>query len=80
MTERDVKREMPDGRNGGGESPHMSPDAAWARQGEQSAGKLRIALMWWIYRILGKTVQKMVFVPVMLFIYPFCAPAKRALR
>ena len=58
----------------------MPPDVAWARQGEQSAGKFRIALMWWIYRILGKTVQKMVFVPVMLFIYPFCAPAKRALR
>ncbi len=71
---------MPDGRNGEGRSPHLSSDVAWARQGEQSAGKFRIALMWWIYRILGKTVQKIVFVPVMLFIYPFCAPAKRALR
>ena len=28
----------------------------------------------------GKTVQKIAFVPVMLFIYPFCAPAKSALR
>lgn len=58
----------------------MSPDVAWARQGEQSAGKFRIALMWWIYRIFGKTAQKMAFVPVMLFIYMFCTPAKRALR
>lgn len=61
-------------------APSGNGGDAWARQKEQSAGRGRIALMWWIYRILGKTVQKLAFIPAMLFIYPFCAPAKRALR
>ena len=68
---------MPAARKGAGDLRRAD---GWARQGEQSAGRLRIALMWWIYRIFGKTAQKIAFVPVMLFIYPFCVPAKRALR
>ena len=72
-----VAASEPRGGCGGGSPP---PGVAWASQKEQSAGRFRIALMWWIYRIFGKTVQKIVFVPAMFFIYPFCIPARRALR
>ncbi len=58
----------------------LSPGGAeWARQGEQSAGRLRILAVWWIYRILGKTAAKLLFVPAFLFIYPFCRAARAAL-
>jgi len=55
-------------------------DTPWYKQREQSAGRIRLLLLWWAYRVFGKTFQKLVFVPVFLFIYPFCTPAKRALR
>ena len=53
---------------------------AWHEQREQSAGYWRIKFMWCLYAWLGKGVQKIVTIPVMAFIYPFAAPAKRALR
>jgi len=52
----------------------------WHRQGEQSAGALRIGFLWLMYRWFGKGFQKLLCVPVMLFIYPFARPAKAALR
>ena len=52
----------------------------WHRQGEQSAGALRIGFLWLVYRWFGKGFQKLLCVPVMLFIYPFARPAKAALR
>ena len=57
-----------------------SDDEAWHRQGEQSAGRLRMAFMWGVYRFLGKGVMKALCVPVMAFIYPFARPARRALE
>lgn len=54
-------------------------DEIWYRQKEQSAGRLRIALMWLIYRVLGKGAAKIIFLPAWLFIYPFCCAAKKAL-
>ncbi len=57
-----------------GDSPH------WANQKEQSAGKIRILLMWWLYRLLGKNIAKILFLPAYLFIYPFCRPARDALK
>ena len=54
-------------------------DEIWYRQKEQSAGKLRITLMWLIYRVFGKSVAKILFFPAWLFIYPFCYAAKKAL-
>ena len=56
---------MPAAREGAGD---LRCADGWARQGEQSAGRLRIALMWWIYRIFGKPAQKLATIPVMLFI------------
>ena len=52
----------------------------WHRQGEQSAGALRIGFLWLMYRWFGKGFQKLLCVPVMLFIYPFARPAKAAIR
>ena len=52
----------------------------WHRQGEQSAGALRIGFLWLMYRWFGKGFQKLLCMPVMLFIYPFARPAKAALR
>ena len=66
----------------GGDRPHgtEADSAAWHRQGEQSAGRFRILLMWYIYKFLGKNVAKILFLPGYLFIYPFCRPARAALR
>ena len=36
--------------------------------------------MWYAYVLFGKTFQKLVCVPVMVFIYPFARPAREALR
>lgn len=52
----------------------------WASQKEQSAGRIRLFLIWSIYRYLGKTAAKILFLPAYLFIYPFCRPARAALR
>ena len=59
-----------------GDSPHLEN---WFEQKEQSAGMFRIALMWWIYRILGKNAAKLLFLPAWAFIYPFCGSARMAL-
>ena len=61
----------------GGDRPQAGE---WHRQGEQSAGALRIWFLWLVYRWFGKGLQKLLCVPVMLFIYPFARPAKAALR
>ena len=61
----------------GGDRPQTGE---WHRQGEQSAGALRIWFLWLVYRWFGKGLQKLLCVPVMLFIYPFARPAKAALR
>ncbi len=52
----------------------------WASQKEQSAGRLRILAIWWIYRLIGKNAAKAFFVLPFLFIYPFCREARAALR
>ena len=54
--------------------------AAWHEQKEQSAGRFRILLMWYFYRFLGKNVAKILFLVAYVFIYPFCRPARAALR
>ncbi|MCQ2390981.1 MAG: hypothetical protein MJ240_06135 [Kiritimatiellae bacterium] len=56
-----------------------STDAPWHQQGEQSAGRFRMAFMWGVYRFLGKGTMKALCVPVMAFIYPFARPARKAL-
>ena len=58
----------------------MDDATAWYRQKEQSAGALRMRLMWWIYRLFGKSAAKVLFAPAFLFIYPFCKPGRAALR
>ncbi|MBR4653429.1 MAG: hypothetical protein IKO72_08725 [Kiritimatiellae bacterium] len=62
---------------GGGEA---GGSGAWHSQAEQSAGRLRLEFLWWTYRLCGKGLQKVLCVPIMLFIYPFARPAKEALR
>ena len=52
----------------------------WAEQKEQSAGKIQIYLLWLIYRYLGKSVAKIVTFFVVLFVYPFAAAGRDALR
>ena len=53
---------------------------AWHEQREQSAGAFRIALMWHIYRVLGKSAAKVLFLPAWPFIYPFCRAGRAAVR
>lgn len=55
-------------------------DGGWSEQSEQSAGRFRILVIWWIYRFFGKTAAKIAFLPAFLFIYPFCRAARSALR
>ena len=52
---------------------------AWHTQREQSAGRIRLAILWQLYRLFGKGVLKLACIPVMAFIYPFARPAKKAL-
>ena len=54
--------------------------ADWHAQREQSAGRLRIAVLWWIYRIFGKGACKIAVAVVVAFVYPFARPARNALR
>jgi len=63
-----------------GGSSRAAPDGPWFRQTEQSAGTLRLRFMWWVYVHLGKTALKILCIPVMAFIFPFAASARRALR
>ncbi len=51
----------------------------WHNQKEQSAGKLRILFMWHVYRLFGKSLAKLVTFVIVLFIYPFAKPARRAI-
>jgi len=59
--------------------PRRDADAKWSDQPEQSAGRLRLKLMWWTYRFLGKSFAKVVTFFVMLFIYPHAKAARAAL-
>lgn len=52
----------------------------WFSRREQSAGRIRLRLMWLAYAWLGKGFLKILCVPVMAFIFPFAAPARSALR
>ena len=52
---------------------------AWHTQREQSAGRIRLAILWQLYRLFGKGVLKLACILVMAFIYPFARPAKKAL-
>ncbi len=54
-------------------------DEKWFSQKEQSAGRLRMRIMWLAYEWFGKGFLKILCIPVMAFIYPFAKPAKRAL-
>ncbi len=54
--------------------------SAWHAQREQSAGRWRLQLLWWLYVALGKTALKLALVPVTACIFLFATPAKRALR
>ncbi|MBO7482914.1 MAG: MMPL family transporter [Kiritimatiellae bacterium] len=62
------------------EDERVESSSDWASQKEQSAGRIRLFLIWSIYRFLGKTAAKILFFPAYLFIYPFCRPARAALR
>lgn len=53
---------------------------AWYSQNEQSAGVIRMYLMWYIYRFLGKSAAKILFLPAWIFIYPFCRAGRKALK
>ena len=55
-------------------------EEAWYQMHEQSAGALRIRLLWLVYRVFGKNALKIAIVPVMAAIYPFCGRARAALR
>ena len=66
---------------GGAPTPTAPPPAgAWHAQREQSAGRARLAFLWAVYAVCGKTALKVLLVPVVACIYPFAGPAKRALR
>ena len=54
--------------------------SAWYAQRERGAGRLRMAFMWWVYALFGKTALKIAIVPVAVCIYAFAAPVRRNLR
>ena len=54
--------------------------SAWYAQRERGAGRLRMAFMWWVYALLGKTALKIACVPTAACIYAFAAPVRRNLR
>ena len=54
--------------------------SAWYAQRERGAGRLRMAFMWWVYALFGKTALKIAIVPVAACIYAFAAPVRRNLR
>ena len=53
---------------------------AWYAQRERGAGRLRMAFLWWVYALFGKTALKIAIVPVAACIYLFAAPVRRNLR
>lgn len=53
---------------------------AWYAQRERGAGRLRMAFMWWVYALFGKTALKIAIAPVAACIYAFAAPVRRNLR
>lgn len=64
-------------------SLHLQPTpipSSWHNQAEQSAGHYRIMAVFLLYKYLGVGAAKILFTPVFLFIYPFCKPAKAALK
>ena len=66
---------------GGGRGRSAGAEASdWSKQPEQSAGTIRMYLMWYLYRFLGKGAAKILFLPAWLFIYPWCRPGREALR
>ena len=50
----------------------------WFQQKEQSAGRFRMMFMWYVYRFLGKDVQKILGFFVVLFVYPFAKAGRAA--
>lgn len=58
----------------------MKAREAWYAQRERGAGRLRMAFMWWVYALLGKTALKIACVPTAACIYAFAAPVRRNLR
>ena len=54
--------------------------SAWYAQRERGAGRLRMAFMWWVYALFGKTALKIAIVPVAACTYAFAAPVRRNLR
>ena len=61
------------------ENNHAEGDA-WYAQRERGAGRLRMAFLWWVYALFGKTALKIAIVPVAACIYLFAAPVRRNLR
>ena len=53
---------------------------AWYAQPERGAGHLRMAFLWYVYRLFGKNVLKVAVVPVAACIYAFAGPVRRNLR
>ena len=53
---------------------------AWYKQKERGAGRARIYFIWLVYRYLGKSAAKIVFIIPFLFIFPFCGAARRSLK
>jgi predicted LPLAT superfamily acyltransferase len=60
--------------------PPSSSTEQWFEQKEQSAGKFRIMILWYLYSLAGKNLVKIICFPVIAFIYPFATPAKRAIK
>lgn len=54
--------------------------SAWHEQRERGSGKIRLVLIWGIYRLMGKHVAKIIFIPILALIYAFAAPARKAIR
>ena len=50
----------------------------WYQIREQSAGNLRLEILWWLYKIFGIKFLKVILWIVCLFIVPFARPARTA--
>lgn len=50
---------------------HSPVSADWSKRPEQGAGRFRLAFLFLLYRVFGKSFVKVVIFFVVLFIYPF---------
>ena len=78
-TSRDVDRLLADSPGAAG-VPCGDTSNSWVDQPQRAAGKIRMWAIFLTYRILGKSFTKFVCIFIILCVYPWAKPVRRALR